>query len=112
MAKAKLEGKTSDADTIGVSGESETHIGVKGVTRAPGFAAVYGHSENHTQQAGPGVMGKSDGVGVMGESNTWHGVLGLAAAQLAVTVCMARTPKAALAWLGKAISGWGSMERA
>ena len=77
MAKAKLEGKTSDANTIGVSGESETHIGVKGVTHAPGFAAVYGLSENHTPQAGAGVMGKSDGVGVMGESSTWHGVAGL-----------------------------------
>jgi hypothetical protein len=40
----------------------------------PALKAV---SENHTPQAGPGVMGISDAVGVWGESNTWHGVAGL-----------------------------------
>lgn len=40
-------------------------------------AAVRAVSENHTPQAGPGVMGISDAVGVWGESNTWHGVAGL-----------------------------------
>jgi hypothetical protein len=39
--------------------------------------AVRAVSDNHTPQAGPGVMGISDAVGVWGESNTWHGVAGL-----------------------------------
>jgi hypothetical protein len=40
-------------------------------------AAVRAVSENHTPQAGPGVMGISDAVGVWGESNTWHGLAGI-----------------------------------
>lgn len=39
--------------------------------------AIKSVSNNHTPQAGPGVMGISDAVGVWGESNTWHGLAGL-----------------------------------
>lgn len=43
-------------------------------TTAP---AVNVDNVNHTPQAGPGVMGKSDAVGVWGESRTWNGTAGI-----------------------------------
>ncbi len=60
----------------GVYGESTQFNGVRGVTYAPGHGAVVGVSENHTNQAGPGVFGQSDGTGVWGTSKTWMGVYG------------------------------------
>jgi hypothetical protein len=39
-------------------------------------AGVTGINDNTTQQAGPGVHGKSAAAGVWGESTTWHGVVG------------------------------------
>jgi hypothetical protein len=39
--------------------------------------AVNVDNVNHTPQAGPGVMGKSDAVGVWGESRTWNGTAGI-----------------------------------
>jgi len=60
----------------GVYGESKLFNGVRGVTYAPGHGAVVGISENHTNQAGPGVFGQSDAAGVWGLSKTWHGVAG------------------------------------
>jgi hypothetical protein len=60
----------------GVYGESTQFNGVRGVTYAPGHGAVVGVSENHTNQAGPGVFGQSDGTGVWGTSKTWMGVFG------------------------------------
>jgi hypothetical protein len=47
------------------------------VTTADTSAVILAQSDNHTDQAGPGVMGKSDAVGVWGESNTWNGVVGI-----------------------------------
>jgi hypothetical protein len=40
-------------------------------------AGVTGINDNTTQQAGPGVHGKSAAAGVWGESTTWHSVVGL-----------------------------------
>src|SRR5262245_37966426 len=60
----------------GVYGESTEFNGVRGVTYAPSHGAVVGVSENHTNQAGPGVFGQSDGTGVWGTSKTWMGVFG------------------------------------
>jgi len=60
----------------GVYGESTVFNGVRGVTYAPSAGGVVGVSENHTQQAGPGVFGQSDGTGVWGQSKTWMGVYG------------------------------------
>src|SRR5262245_11839796 len=60
----------------GVYGESTEFNGVRGVTYAPSHGAVVGVSENHANQAGPGVFGKSDGTGVCGTSKTWMGVFG------------------------------------
>jgi hypothetical protein len=47
------------------------------VTVSDTSPALVAESVNHTPQAGPGVMGKSDAVGVWGESRTWHGVAGI-----------------------------------
>jgi hypothetical protein len=60
----------------GVYGESTRFNGVRGITYAPGHGAVVGVSENHTNEAGPGVFGQSDGTGVWGTSKTWMGVFG------------------------------------
>jgi hypothetical protein len=60
----------------GVYGESTIFNGVRGVSYAPGHGAVVGVSENHTPQAGPGVLGQSDGTGVWGVSTNWMGVYG------------------------------------
>lgn len=60
----------------GIYGESTLFNGVRGVSYAPGHGAVVGVSENHTNQAGPGVFGQSDGTGVWGQSKTWMGVYG------------------------------------
>lgn len=66
----------AQGNNFGVYGESTLFNGVRGVTYAPGHGAVVGVSENHTQQAGPGVFGQSDGTGVWGDSKTWMGVYG------------------------------------
>jgi hypothetical protein len=61
----------------GVYGESKTWNAVRGITFAPGHAAVVGVSEVHNpDSAGPGVLGQSDGNGVWGNSKTWMGVYG------------------------------------
>ncbi|WP_448570534.1 hypothetical protein [Trichothermofontia sp.] len=64
------------AKQAGVYGESKGFNGVRGLTYAPGHGAVVGVNENHTSEAGPGVLGQSDGVGVWGVSKTWMGVYG------------------------------------
>jgi len=69
-------GNTNNANQVGVSGESASFNGVRGVTHAAYHGAVVGVSENHTQRAGPGVFGQSDGTGVWGQSKTWMGVYG------------------------------------
>jgi len=66
----------------GVYGESKAWNAVRGVTYAPGHAAVVGLSEVHNipgqrqSDPGPGVLGQSDGTGVWGNSKTWVGVYG------------------------------------
>lgn len=68
----------------GVYGESQAWNAVRGVTYAPGHAAVVGLSEVHNpdpvtqpqNNPGPGVLGQSDGTGVWGNSKTWVGVYG------------------------------------
>lgn len=68
----------------GVYGESKAWNAVRGVTYAPGHAAVVGLSEVHNpdpvgqpqNSAGPGVLGQGDGTGVWGNSKTWMGVYG------------------------------------
>jgi hypothetical protein len=66
----------------GVYGESKAWNAIRGVTYAPGHAAVAGISEvhttdrNHPENPGPGVLGQSDGTGVWGNSKTWVGVYG------------------------------------
>ena len=67
----------NDRFSGGIYGESTKFNGVRGVSYAPGHGAVVGVSENHTNQAGPGVFGQSDGTGVWGTSKTWMGVYGL-----------------------------------
>ncbi len=66
----------------GIYGESQAWNAVRGVTYAPGHAAVVGVSEVHNllgqrqSDPGPGVLGQSDGTGVWGASKTWVGVFG------------------------------------
>ncbi len=68
----------------GVYGESQAWNAVRGITYAPGHAAVVGLSEVHNpdpvnhpeNNPGPGVLGQSDGTGVWGNSKTWVGVYG------------------------------------
>lgn len=45
-------------------------------TSDPNTPGITGTSENHTPQAGAGVLGQSDAAGVWGISQTWHGVVG------------------------------------
>jgi hypothetical protein len=49
-------------------------LNVSADTTAP---AVHVQNTNATDQAGPGLMGKSAAVGVWGESTTWHGTVGI-----------------------------------
>ncbi|WON74184.1 hypothetical protein [Nitrosospira sp. Is2] len=73
----------------GINGESDLYNGVRGITHAPGHAAVAGISEvsnadpqGHPERnAGPGVFGQSEGAGVFGTSTTWVGVYGETAAK-------------------------------
>ena len=66
----------------GVYGESNTWNAVRGITYAPGHAAVVGVSEVHNVPGqrrgdpGPGVLGQSDRTGIWGNSKTWVGVYG------------------------------------
>jgi hypothetical protein len=70
----------SNANEIGVLGESAQFEGVRGVSHAASHGAVVGINDNDTANpdnpAGPGVFGKSKGTGVWGESKTWMGVYG------------------------------------
>jgi len=75
---------TTSGGGAGVYGESKAWNAVRGVTYAPGHAAMVGLSEVHNpdpvnhpeSSAGPGVLGQSDGTGVWGNSKTWVGVYG------------------------------------
>jgi len=76
------------AGGTGVVGESSGWIAVGGFAGSTSQGAavygehkgnqagVWGHNTNETDQAGPGVVGKSKGAGVIGESSTWMGVYG------------------------------------
>jgi hypothetical protein len=76
--------EASSGGGAGVYGESRAWNAVRGVTYAPGHAAVVGLSEVHNpdpggqpqNNPGPGVLGQSDGTGVWGTSKTWVGVYG------------------------------------
>ncbi|HEY3132523.1 MAG TPA: hypothetical protein VGL91_23950 [Acidobacteriota bacterium] len=60
----------ADGKGEGVYGESNNGEGVRGVSHAPGRAAVAGINDNRTAEAGPGVYGESNkGEGVRGVSH-------------------------------------------
>jgi hypothetical protein len=60
----------------GVMGESNTGAGIVARSNAPFAAGIEAENVNTTDEAGPGVRGKSAGAGVWGESTTWIGVFG------------------------------------
>ena len=60
----------------GVNGEAPTGAGVYGLSHGAFSAGVEAVNDNATQEAGPGVRGRSAGTGVWGESSTWVGVFG------------------------------------
>jgi hypothetical protein len=61
---------------VGVYGESHGFNAIRGYNYGPGHAAVVGVCENHTPEAGPGVLGISDNTAVWGQSKNWAGVFG------------------------------------
>ena len=60
----------------GLYGRSANQHGVYGHSTAKYHGGVTGINDNASNEAGPGVYGKSKGTGVWGESETWHGVYG------------------------------------
>jgi hypothetical protein len=60
----------------GFAGSESQGSGVYGEHRGRG-AGVWGHNVNETNEAGPGVVGRSRAAGVIGESTTWMGVYGM-----------------------------------
>jgi len=100
LGKGDAQGVRGEGGAVGVHGVGNTWHGVAGLSHSEsggagvhgehrgGGAAVFGESKgtgagvvgvslNETNQAGPGVWGKSRAAGVIGESKTWMGVYGL-----------------------------------
>ena len=73
---AGIAGACDEGNGNGVYGRSKNAHGVYGHSSAKYHGGVTGINDNATQEAGPGVFGKSRGSGVWGESETWNGVYG------------------------------------
>lgn len=73
---AGVAGTCDEANGNGIYGRSKNAHGVYGHSSAKYHGGVTGINDNTSQEAGPGVLGKSKGTGVWGESETWNGVYG------------------------------------
>ena len=73
---AGIAGACDEGGGNGVYGRSKNAHGVYGHSSAKYHGGVTGINDNSSQEAGPGVLGKSNATGVWGESETWNGVYG------------------------------------
>ena len=73
---AGIAGACDEGNGNGVYGRSKNAHGVYGHSSAKYHGGVTGINDNSSNEAGPGVLGKSRGIGVRGESETWNGVYG------------------------------------
>jgi hypothetical protein len=74
---AGVAGACDEGNGNGVYGRSANRNGIYGHSSAKFHSGVAGINDNQTNEAGPGIYGKSKGSGVLGESETWHGVAGI-----------------------------------
>ncbi|HET9747487.1 MAG TPA: hypothetical protein VFP97_17345 [Chitinophagaceae bacterium] len=74
---AGIAGACDEGGGNGVYGRSKNAHGVYGHSSAKYHGGVTGINDNTSEEAGPGVLGKSRGTGVWGESDTWNGVYGV-----------------------------------
>lgn len=74
---AGVAGACDEGNGNGVYGRSANRNGIYGHSSAKFHSGVAGINDNETNEAGPGVYGKSKGAGVFGESDTWHAVAGI-----------------------------------